>query len=165
MRVYDQDFVTGDQGSMAVSADVGHGAKLIDVALAYVDIVALKPEIDIAGRSVERACHAEGRSDFVIDIPAPEPYAVHKLIVASRRRTDALGRAKRDKDLVQASLLSEALVKTRQSYLLADAYREAWARGEAWQETILSGLVLMPDNVKLALANALGVTVDRLGKA
>ncbi|MBB4283873.1 hypothetical protein GGE43_004781 [Agrobacterium tumefaciens] len=99
------------------------------------------------------------------DIPAPERYAVHKLIVASRRRTDALGRAKRDKDLVQASLLSEALVETRQSYLLADAYREAWARGEAWQETILSGLVSMPDNGKLALANALGVTVDRLGKA
>ncbi len=48
---------------------------------------------------------------------------------------------------------------------LPDAYREAWTRGEAWQEAILSGLVLMPDNGKLALANALGVTVDRLGKA
>jgi len=48
--------------------------------------------------------------------------------------------------------------------LLADAYREA-TRGEAWQEGIMSGLVLMPDNGKLALANALGVTVDRLGKA
>ncbi|CUW97508.1 hypothetical protein AGR1B_Lc10024 [Agrobacterium fabacearum S56] len=35
---------------------------------------------------------------------------------------------------VQASLLCEALVETRQSYLLADAYREAWTRGEAWQE-------------------------------
>ena len=106
--------------------------------------------------------HREGVN---VNIPAPERYAIHKLIVASRRRTDALGRAKRDKDLVQASLLSEALVETRQSYLLADAYREAWARGEAWQEAILSGLVLMPDNGKLALANALGVTVDRLGKA
>jgi len=70
-----------------------------------------------------------------------------------------------DKDLVQASLLCEALLETRQSYLLADAYREAWTRGEAWQEGILSGLELMPDNGKLALANALGVTVDRLGKA
>lgn len=106
--------------------------------------------------------HREGVS---VNIPAPERYAIHKLIVASRRRTDALGRAKRDKDLVQASLLCEALVETRQSYLLADAYREAWTRGEAWQQAILSGLVLMPDNGKLALANALGVTVDRLGKA
>ncbi|MNV59024.1 hypothetical protein D3C71_1514240 [compost metagenome] len=106
--------------------------------------------------------HREGVS---VNIPAPERYAVHKLIVASRSRTDALGRAKRDKDLVQASLLSEALVETRLSYLLADAYREAWARGEAWQEAILSGLILMPDNGKLALANALGVTVDRLAKA
>ncbi len=89
-----------------------------------------------------------------VNIPAPERYAIHRLIVASSSRTDALGRAKRDKDLVQASLLYEALVETRQSYLLADAYREAWARGEAWQEAILSGLVLMPDNGKLALANA-----------
>ncbi len=67
--------------------------------------------------------------------------------------------------VVQASLLSEALVETRLSYLRADAYREAWARGEAWQEAILSGLILMPDNGKLALANALGVTVDRLARA
>ncbi len=56
-------------------------------------------------------------------------------------------------------------METRLSYLLANAYREAWARGEAWQEAILSGLILMPDNGKLALANALGVTVDRLAKA
>ena len=105
--------------------------------------------------------HREGVS---VNIPAPERYALHKLIVASRRRTDALGRAKRDKDLIQASLLSEALAETRQGYLLAEAYNEAWARGEAWQEAIRSGLMSMPDDAKLALANALGVTADRLGK-
>ncbi|MGP4806236.1 nucleotidyltransferase family protein [Agrobacterium cavarae] len=104
--------------------------------------------------------HREGVS---VNIPSPERYAVHKLIVASRRRTDVLGRAKRDKDLVQASFLSEALAETRQSYLLADAYHEAWGRGEAWQEAIRSGLRLMPDHGKLALADALGVTVDQLG--
>jgi hypothetical protein len=42
--------------------------------------------------------HREGVS---VNVPAPERYAVHKLIVASRRLTDALGRAKRDKDLLQ----------------------------------------------------------------
>lgn len=104
--------------------------------------------------------HREGVS---VNIPSPERYAVHKLIVASRRRTDVLGRAKSDKDLVQASLLSEALAETRQSYLLADAYHEAWGCGEAWQEAIRFGLRSMPDHGKLALAHALGVTVDQLG--
>lgn len=106
--------------------------------------------------------HREGVS---VNVPAPERYAVHKLIVSSRRRTDAIGVSKRDKDLLQASLLSEALVETRQNYLLADAYNEAWERGEAWQEAIVTGLMLMPDNGKKALADALGVKVDSLGKA
>lgn len=105
--------------------------------------------------------HREGIS---VNVPAPERYAVHKLIVASRRRTDALGRAKRDKDALQASLLSEALVETRQGDLLADAYREAWNRGASWQEAIVSGLALMPDNGKTALAAALDVKVEELGK-
>lgn len=105
--------------------------------------------------------HREGVS---VNIPAPERYAVHKLIVASRRRTDAIGVSKRDKDLVQASLLSEALVETRQGYLLADAHHEAWERGDAWQEAIVAGLMLMPDNGKKALADALGIAVDRLGE-
>jgi hypothetical protein len=39
--------------------------------------------------------HREGVS---VIVPAPERYAVHKLIVASRRLTDAIGRAKRDKE-------------------------------------------------------------------
>ena len=66
--------------------------------------------------------------------------------------------------LLQAALLAQALTETRQSDLLADAYQEAWARGEAWQEAIVTGLMLMPDNGKKALADALGVKVDSLGK-
>lgn len=104
------------------------------------------------------------REGVSVNVPAPERYAVHKLIVASRRRTDAIGVSQRDKDLLQASLLSEALVETRQSYLLADAYHEAWERGEAWQDAIVAALMLMPDNGKKALADALGVKVDSLGK-
>jgi len=38
------------------------------------------------------------REGVSVNVPAPERYAVHKLIVSSRRLTDALGRAKRDKD-------------------------------------------------------------------
>ncbi|MBD9596310.1 hypothetical protein IB270_26060 [Ensifer sp. ENS05] len=105
--------------------------------------------------------HREGVS---VNVPAPERYAVHKLIVSSRRLNDAPGRAKRDKDLLQASLLSEALVETKQGDVLADAYRQAWDRGPSWQEGIAAGLVMMPDNGKRALADALGVAVDKLGE-
>lgn len=105
--------------------------------------------------------HREGVS---VNVPAPERYAIHKLIVSSRRLTDAPGRAKRGKDLLQASLLSEALVETKQGYALADAYQEAWDRGSSWQEGIAAGLAMMPNNGKAALAAALGVAVDGLGK-
>ncbi|SCX36345.1 hypothetical protein DSM25559_5441 [Agrobacterium rosae] len=66
---------------------------------------------------------------------------------------------------MQAALLAEAITETRRSDLLADAYQKAWARGEAWQEAIVTALMLMPDNGKKALADALGVKVDSLGKA
>ncbi|WP_026283429.1 GSU2403 family nucleotidyltransferase fold protein [Rhizobium sp. 2MFCol3.1] len=104
--------------------------------------------------------HREGINVLV---PAPERYAIHKLIVASRRSTDALGRAKRDKDLQQAALLSEALTLTRQSDLLADAYQEAWDRGASWREAINAGIAMMPGNAKAALAAALGVKIGDLG--
>lgn len=105
--------------------------------------------------------HREGVS---VNIPAPERYAIHKLIVASRRRTDGLGRAKRDKDLLQSSLLCESLQETKQDYMLADAYKEAWDRGPAWQEGIQFGLKMMPESGKAALAAAIGVTPEELGK-
>jgi len=91
-----------------------------------------------------------------VNVPAPERYAVHKLIVASRRLTDALGRAKRDKDLFQAALLCEALVETRQGEILGDAFQEAWDRGPSWQQALREGVAMMPKKGEAALADALG---------
>jgi hypothetical protein len=104
------------------------------------------------------------RSGVSVLVPSPERYAVHKLIVASRRRiNDITGRGKQDKDLQQASLLCEALRQTRRSNDLADAYTEAWERGPAWQEAITAGLSIMHDQGKAALAAALGLEADELG--
>ncbi len=44
-----------------------------------------------------------------VNVPAPERYAVHKLIVASRRENDDNGVLKREKDVQQASHLFEAM--------------------------------------------------------
>jgi hypothetical protein len=84
------------------------------------------------------------RSGVPVVVPDPSRYAVHKLIVASRRHTDGQGPAKREKDVRQAALLFEALQQTRRSADLALVYNEAWERGPAWQEGIRTGNGMLP---------------------
>lgn len=104
------------------------------------------------------------RSGVSVLTPAPERYAVHKLIVATRRRGDAGGVAKRDKDLMQASILMEAMAQTRRQVELAEAYSEAWRRGAAWQEAMRAGLgMLRPDKREL-FAAALREGLNDLGE-
>ncbi len=74
-------------------------------------------------------------------VPDPARYAVHKLIIASRRH--ARSALKRDKDLVQAAILVEALLQTKRSPDLAMAYVEAWKRGPASQEAIEIGAAML----------------------
>jgi len=84
------------------------------------------------------------RSGVPVVVPDPSRYAVHKLIVASRRHTDGQGPAKRQKDVRQAALLFEALQQTRRSADLALVCNEAWERGSAWQEGIRTGAGMLP---------------------
>lgn len=69
-------------------------------------------------------------------VPAPQRYAIHKLIV-SRRRTS--GTAKRDKDVGQAQALLEALARTR-PLELESAWTEAANRGKTWRTLAAEGL-------------------------
>jgi hypothetical protein len=64
-----------------------------------------------------------------VHVPAPERYAVHKLIVARRRHQ---GLAKRDKDIQQAGALFE-LLSQRRSHELKLAWQEACERGSTWR--------------------------------
>lgn len=73
-------------------------------------------------------------------VPAPERYAVHKLIIASRRLKNRDGTAKSRKDILQAELLFDAMIATRQWGALAIAYSEAWDRGRAWRDAINQSL-------------------------
>ncbi|WP_292638029.1 GSU2403 family nucleotidyltransferase fold protein [Mesorhizobium sp.] len=52
-------------------------------------------------------------------VPSPERYAVHKLIVTSLRHENANGAAKREKDVLQARLLVEAMATARRQDDLA----------------------------------------------
>jgi len=75
-----------------------------------------------------------------VRVPAPERFAVHKLIVAARRRADDDTAAKSRKDRMQAEILMDAMVTLRQGDALADAYMEAWDRGPAWRQAIQDSL-------------------------
>jgi len=153
---YRVEFLTGNRGSDGYTGKPSPMPALGGASaenLRFLDFLIYEPV-----RAV--LLHREG---VTVNIPAPERYAVHKLIVASRRAPDTMGRAKRNKDLLQASLLFQALLETRQADLIVDAYQEAWDRGKSWQEAMVSGLSLMPDNGRQALAKALDVSVDQLG--
>lgn len=70
-----------------------------------------------------------------VNVPAPQRYAVHKLIVSRRRRE---GAAKRDKDLHQAEALLAFLVQKRPHDLKA-AWDEAYKRGKEWRKLLQEG--------------------------
>ena len=95
------------------------------------------------------------KSGIPVVVPDPSRYAVHKLIVASRRHIDGMSAIKRDKDIRQAELLFEALALTRRMSDLALVYNEAWERGSAWQDAIRAGAAMMTDTGRRQLLDTL----------
>lgn len=82
------------------------------------------------------------RSGVLVQIPRPEAYAVHKLIVANRRA--GADRLKARKDQAQAMLLIEALAEDRPDEL-REAYEDALSRGPQWRALIEATLNRMPE--------------------
>lgn len=73
------------------------------------------------------------REGILVQIPNPERYAIHKLIVSGRRRGP--GRAKSIKDKAQARLLIEALADLRPAELSV-VYGEARNEGQKWRDAL-----------------------------
>jgi hypothetical protein len=96
-------------------------------------------------------------------VPAPERYAVHKMIIGSRRRNDDDGTAKSRKDRLQAAILMEAMIETRQAEALADSFMEAWDRGPAWREAITTSFRAIADDKRDLIGKGLASAIDRLG--
>lgn len=86
------------------------------------------------------------RSGVLVQIPRPERFAIHKLIVADRRKADP-DRLKARKDRAQAEMLIEVLSNER-PVDLAEAYETALAQGPAWRNRISASLDLMPETRK-----------------
>lgn len=92
-------------------------------------------------------------------VPAPERFAVHKLIVGSRRRHDDDGTAKSRKDRHQAAVLMETMIDLRQGDAIADAYMEAWDRGPAWREAIQDSMRSLEEKVRGRICTKLAESV------
>lgn len=95
-------------------------------------------------------------------VPSPERYAIHKLIVAARRLTDRDGSAKSRKDVEQATEIMLAMVQTRQTDALVDAYMTAWDRGPAWRDAIRQSLRTLDPEVLEDVRRALAVSLERM---
>ena len=75
-------------------------------------------------------------------VPAPNRFAVHKLIVAGSLLWSQL--AKSTKDVDQAAALIDAFEATGRQFELREAFEEAWSRGPAWRSALRAGLSRLP---------------------
>ena len=82
------------------------------------------------------------RSGALVRVPRPERFAVHKLIVADRRRDGDRDKARKDR--MQAEFLIRFLAE-EQPDLLADAMADARDRGTAWNRRIDASLAKMSE--------------------
>jgi hypothetical protein len=76
------------------------------------------------------------KAGVAVLVPAPERYAIHKLMVAELRREDRDGAVKAGKDLMQASALIDVLANGAGRIDLGLAWHEAVGRGAKWQELL-----------------------------
>ncbi len=109
--------------------------------------------LDFLIRDPEPAVLLHGTGVHVL-VPAPERYAVHKLIVARRRRT---GNVKRGKDIRQAEALFDALTSKRPRELRA-AWQEAYARGKTWRQLLGEALGLVSAESRDRMLKAVDAT-------
>jgi len=82
------------------------------------------------------------RSGVLVQVPRPERFAIHKLIIADRRRGGP-DRLKSRKDRAQAAFLIAVLSEDRPDEL-AEAYEDALSRGPRWRERIAASLKRLP---------------------
>jgi len=98
------------------------------------------PFMEFSLEAVEQAALLTRNDAVVVNVPAPERFALHKLIVADERA--GAWRTKAHKDVMQSAALIEVLRDQR-----PEALRAAWAdvheRGPGWRRRIKTGLTLL----------------------
>jgi len=98
------------------------------------------------------------RSGVLVNVPRPARYAIHKLIVATRRASSAAAKAR--KDIEQSAALIRVLAEDRPDEL-EDAFAEACERGPSWRDAIGRGVRRLPSDLRTMLGKAVG---DQIGE-
>jgi len=96
------------------------------------------------------------RHGALVNIPSPERYAVHKLIVSVMRHSTGSSAVKADKDIAQAGFLIEALTLRRRQDTLANALREAVTRGDGWKQRLEQGAARLSQLSREVVQSILG---------
>lgn len=73
----------------------------------------------------------------IVNIPSPERYAVHKLIIYGERPVSE--RSKANKDLGQAAAIFKVLFESGNANLVRDAWSDALSRGPGWIKRLNQG--------------------------
>jgi hypothetical protein len=92
------------------------------------------------------------KAGILVNVLQPARFAVHKLIVSTRR---AKANPKIRKDIEQAGTLLRALEETRHAYDVKEAWDEAIKRGEKRRQALEEGTTMLDDAARRALANIL----------
>jgi len=101
--------------------------------------LALEPlrfmELSLEGTT--QGCVLSRTGSCLVNLPAPERYAVHKLIVQGERPLRE--RTKSRKDLLQAASLASYFADSGQAKLFNAAWRDVLARGRGWRTRAIAG--------------------------
>ena len=117
--------------------------------------VALQPLkfMEYSLQNTTQTCVISNSGACIVNIPAPERYAVHKLIVFGERPISE--RTKSTKDLLQAASIISYFVQSDQSDSFNSAWQDALSRGKGWQVRAMQGkaalLKMAPDLDEKAL--------------
>lgn len=96
------------------------------------------------------------RFGALVNVPVPERFAVHKLIVSTLRKETGESAAKADKDVSQAGILIDALIQKRQEDDVISAIQEAATRGPSWLAKLKKAAQRLPDPQREFVESVLG---------
>jgi hypothetical protein len=136
------DFLTPNEGPDTDSPQTLPALQTDAQPLRFLDFLIHEPEQAVV-------LHGPG---IHVRVPAPERYAVHKVIISMRRRA---GVAKRDKDLQQVAVLIEALAEKRAGEFKL-VWEEAHQRGPTWRKLLLDGMTRLAPHSRDLMLKTLG---------
>jgi hypothetical protein len=137
------DFLTSNRGSGTDKPQTLPAFQTDAQSLPFLDYLIYEPEPAVV-------LHNAG---IYVQVPSPQRYAIHKLIV-SRRRPQ--GTAKGDKDLQQAEALFGVLAE-RRPHELKLAWQEAYARGKTWRQLLAEAISKLDASVRDVMLKVIDV--------